>query len=138
VLHAYLRVGDSLAADDAAGAKSAFAALAQASTGTLDALGARLVPIAQAGASKSDLADQRKHFDPASEAVIELVQAHGNALSEPLRLMRCPMAFENRGARWLQHGEALRNPYFGASMLRCGSVVSTFAADAPAAPAVQL
>jgi Cu(I)/Ag(I) efflux system membrane fusion protein len=27
------------------------------------------------------------------------------------------MAFENRGATWLQADDTVRNPYFGASML---------------------
>jgi len=40
--------------------------------------------------------------------------------------IRCPMAFNNRGAAWLQADREVRNPYFGASMLRCGSVIDTF------------
>jgi Cu(I)/Ag(I) efflux system membrane fusion protein len=32
------------------------------------------------------------------------------------------MAFENKGARWLQQDEEVRNPYFGAAMFRCGEV----------------
>ena len=39
--------------------------------------------------------------------------------------IRCPMAFNNRGAEWLQGGQTVRNPYFGASMLGCGAVVET-------------
>ncbi len=35
----------------------------------------------------------------------------------------CPMAFDNKGADWLQMDEDIRNPYFGASMLKCGEVV---------------
>lgn len=31
----------------------------------------------------------------------------------------CPMAFENTGAYWLQNNDDTRNPYFGASMLKC-------------------
>jgi Cu(I)/Ag(I) efflux system membrane fusion protein len=34
----------------------------------------------------------------------------------------CPMAFDNRGASWIQNGEEINNPYFGATMLRCGEV----------------
>ena len=34
----------------------------------------------------------------------------------------CPMAFDNRGASWIQDQEEISNPYFGATMLRCGEV----------------
>ena len=52
--------------------------------------------------------------------------------------IRCPMAFNNRGATWLQADPDVRNPYFGASMLRCGGVIETLAppaaSDDPKAP----
>ena len=32
------------------------------------------------------------------------------------------MAFDDRGAAWLQQRDGIRNPYFGASMLVCGEV----------------
>lgn len=34
----------------------------------------------------------------------------------------CPMAFDNRGAAWIQDGEEISNPYFGDTMLRCGEI----------------
>ena len=30
------------------------------------------------------------------------------------------MAFDNRGARWMQDVEGLENPYFGSAMFTCG------------------
>jgi Cu(I)/Ag(I) efflux system membrane fusion protein len=36
------------------------------------------------------------------------------------------MAFDNQGADWLQWGEQINNPYFGASMLRCGEIRASF------------
>ena len=32
------------------------------------------------------------------------------------------MAFDNTGASWVQKGDRINNPYFGASMLRCGEI----------------
>ncbi|MBU0469082.1 MAG: efflux RND transporter periplasmic adaptor subunit [Candidatus Omnitrophica bacterium] len=32
----------------------------------------------------------------------------------------CPMAFNNEGGYWLQDSEDIKNPYFGAKMLKCG------------------
>jgi Cu(I)/Ag(I) efflux system membrane fusion protein len=36
--------------------------------------------------------------------------------------IHCPMAFNNKGADWLQADNEIRNLYFGASMLKCGEV----------------
>ena len=41
----------------------------------------------------------------------------------------CPMARDGEGASWLQPGSELRNPYFGAMMLRCGDIVRQFTAE---------
>lgn len=35
----------------------------------------------------------------------------------------CPMADENRGAWWVDNREGVFNPYYGASMLKCGETV---------------
>jgi len=40
--------------------------------------------------------------------------------------MYCPMAFDFRGAYWLQRKDSLVNPYFGAEMLKCGETKKTF------------
>lgn len=34
----------------------------------------------------------------------------------------CPMANDNNGAYWLSAEKAIRNPYFGSKMMRCGEV----------------
>jgi hypothetical protein len=38
----------------------------------------------------------------------------------------CPMAFDFTSATWLSLEKAVRNPYFGESMLKCGSLKSEF------------
>ncbi len=67
---------------------------------------------------------------------IEAVRAKFSLLSESMgvllsrfgvpagRLYKawCPMAFDNRGASWIQNGEEISNPYFGDMMLRCGEI----------------
>ncbi len=40
----------------------------------------------------------------------------------PVYLLHCPMAFDNKGAGWLQLDDQTLNPYFGAQMLQCGGV----------------
>ena len=72
-----------------------------------------------------------------SEALLSLVERVGHE-GPQLVSAWCPMAFDNEGAGWLQSGEELANPYFGASMLRCGQVLARLdpvRAPTPAEPA---
>ncbi len=63
----------------------------------------------------------RKQFALLSEELLALLSRFG--LSEgPLYKAWCPMAFDNRGASWIQSGEEISNPYFGEMMLRCGEI----------------
>lgn len=34
----------------------------------------------------------------------------------------CPMAFEGKGAYWISESEEIRNPYFGSTMIDCGTI----------------
>ncbi len=81
-------------------------------------------------ASASDLKAARKTFHPLSQAAVELVKAlrKQNAAGTEVRIFRCPMtkdAFAGapRTAEWIQFDLPIRNPYFGAEMLDCGSEV---------------
>lgn len=127
LLAAYLVLQERLALDDMAGAKAAFGKLLQAASAMSSEHAAKIKTAATDGAAASDIAAQRKAFDPASEAAIALVQASGNPLPNPVYLAHCPMAFEDRGARWLQRSDKIANPYYGASMLTCGSIDATIA-----------
>lgn len=132
LIDAYLAWQERLAADDAAGAKAAAGKLAPAAAAVTSEHATKIKTAATDGAGAKDIAAQRVAFDLASEAAIAFVQQKGNPMPVPLRLARCPMAFDNRGARWLQRPEVLANPYFGASMLTCGSVDATIAPGAKA------
>ena len=72
-------------------------------------------------AAPADIAALRQRFEPLTEAVVALHAAVGHRGTTPFYLMHCPMAFDNKGADWLQRDARLANPYFGARMLRCGS-----------------
>ncbi len=65
---------------------------------------------------------RKPHFETLSNAMIVAVKANPGAFDGELLLMHCPMVYEDRGADWLQRSEPLRNPYFGAMMLKCGGV----------------
>ena len=106
VSKSYFDAQGALAADDLAKARTALAALAQESSGDLKTK-------AQAATDAKDINSMRKGFKALSDVVIkmELPKGYGVAF--------CPM-FEG-GSSWAQKQGSLANPYFGKSMLSCGT-----------------
>lgn len=78
---------------------------------------------AAGGMRDTSLAEQRAAFVPLSEAMIALVAGARLPAGPALYVMHCPMAFDDRGARWLQDEPTLANPYYATQMKRCGEVV---------------
>ncbi|GAB3648021.1 DUF3347 domain-containing protein [Echinicola sediminis] len=68
----------------------------------------------------SDLEKQREAFAALSSAVEKSIE--GELASGAVYKQYCPMAFNNKGGYWLSDQEAIRNPYFGDKMLKCGRV----------------
>jgi Cu(I)/Ag(I) efflux system membrane fusion protein len=66
--------------------------------------------------------EARQAFERFSNELIAVVKQFGIPENRSLYRVHCPMAFRNKGADWLQRNEDVRNPYFGASMLKCGEV----------------
>jgi membrane fusion protein, copper/silver efflux system len=131
---AYLVIGAALASDDFETASRAVpkgkGALetvdmklldGAAHTVWMDHLG-RLGKALTAMEAAGDIEAARQAFEPLSMALLEAIQAFGMASDKPAFRTHCPMAFEWKGADWLQADEDIRNPYFGASMLTCGEV----------------
>ncbi len=71
--------------------------------------------------ASSTLEDMREGFIALSEKVIEMQQSYPSA-TRTAYVLHCPMADSNEGADWLSKEKEIRNPYFGASMLKCGEV----------------
>ncbi len=88
----------------------------------------------------SVIESRRKAFDPVSEAFVQLLMGFRHVMSEPLVVFHCPMAFDRRGAYWVQAGEDRRNPYFGRKpfngqdMLTCGEIVEKIPPEQDVAP----
>ncbi|MBN8575839.1 MAG: DUF3347 domain-containing protein [Cytophagales bacterium] len=69
----------------------------------------------------NDIEQQRIAFSPLSDSFYKSIKAFG--LGGAVAYYEyCPMAFNNEGAYWLSNTDAVRNPYFGSKMLKCGSV----------------
>lgn len=71
--------------------------------------------------ASEDIEEQRTSFSQLSDHLYKSIKAFGlGGVSAYYEF--CPMAFNNQGAYWLSDNEAIRNPYFGDKMLKCGSV----------------
>jgi len=134
VYGAYLDAQESLAADDFGGFIQASDDLNTA-LGFVDEVGLVGEPLGawRRAAAKlrldrpvTSIEGARARFEPMSEAVIELQRLFGHRGSNTWHIAYCPMAFDNKGARWLQRGTEINNPYFGASMLTCGDIGEAF------------
>lgn len=64
------------------------------------------------------LEEQRALFAQLTTGMVQLAQL--TALDAPLYLMHCPMY--HGGADWLSRERTVRNPFYGAAMMTCGSV----------------
>ena len=89
---------------------------------------------AEAIRSASDLEDARRAFDPLSQSLIRVATLFRPASGTPIIVYDCSMAFEGRGARWLQDTHGVENPYFGSAMFRCGEELETVVPGATTAP----
>ncbi|RAI93948.1 efflux RND transporter periplasmic adaptor subunit [Algoriphagus yeomjeoni] len=81
-------------------------------------------------AKETDIAKQRIHFAPLSQAFLDMTETFGLTKDKVYKEF-CPMAFDNKGAYWLSESEQIRNPYFGQSMLTCGEVKATYLKGQP-------
>ena len=137
---AYLSVQEALADDRLPDAKTAWPRMLAALDSPDDKLlGRRSQKTWQAASAKlhdtlDDAVDEanidtiRKRFEPLAETMLDLADSFGHLRESPLHRAYCPMAFDNKGAAWLQAGKTIANPYFGHSMLRCGAIQLEFTA----------
>ena len=69
----------------------------------------------------TSLEESRVSFERLSTALIILAKRFGSSGKQPILLYHCPMAFDYKGADWLQNKEGTENPYFGSKMFTCGT-----------------
>jgi len=80
------------------------------------------VTAALPGLARADLSWVRQSFKNVSDGMIEYMRSDASTQSGSV-VVFCPMAFNDKGALWVQAEGKIANPYFGASMLRCGNKV---------------
>jgi Cu(I)/Ag(I) efflux system membrane fusion protein len=140
VLDGYLALQTALARDDdtaaAAAAGRSEKALAAVEMSLLEGDAhkawmddlAALREFLQAVRTAAGIAERRNAFLPLSDRLWTALRRFGYRDERTIRLFHCPMANENRGADWIQIAETTANPYYGASMLLCGSQTDSLAA----------
>jgi len=132
VLGHYLKLQEALAGDDFQSAKTVGPELERAVkhvdmrllNDEAHAIWMRVLGTMDSGLTKilkaDNITDLRSGFEPLSVGLTEAVAKLGVNTAGPIFEMYCPMAFDDKGATWLQNKEEIRNPYFGAAMLKCG------------------
>lgn len=125
LIEGYLAIGAALSGDDAAGSARAAGEAVAAIGENTDAEAEDLLRNLQGSV---DLPAARVAFCLLSESLIATLERDGGEERAAWGLFRvhCPMAFNNRGADWVQRGRDVRNPYFGSSMLTCGGIVTGY------------
>ena len=73
----------------------------------------------QITASK-DIKAQRAAYASFNQALYKSLKTFGNTAGT-VYYQHCPMALDNKGGFWLSDSKEIKNPYFGNSMLTCGS-----------------
>lgn len=80
----------------------------------------KLITASEAISKTDKIEEQRKYFEDFSNPFITAVQLFG--IDKKVYKQFCPMANNDKGAFWLSESDVIANPYFGASMLKCGEV----------------
>ncbi len=117
IVDPYLRIQQALANDSVEGVRQNAGEIATAAS----ALGAPAMKIDTSAlqlASAADVEDARAKFGALSEAIDAYIKGFKLTLPDGINVAYCPMVQKP----WLQEGTAIRNPYYGSSMLTCGEI----------------
>lgn len=76
------------------------------------------------GDNSGKIHNQREHFIMLSNSINDLIITFGS--KQKLYQDFCPMANDGKGAIWISEVKEIKNPYYGAEMLSCGSLKKTF------------
>ena len=143
----YLAIQKELAADQFSNARQALAELESSLAAVDDSLlddkaqpvwqreKTNLAKLIESLEKTNDIKAMRTAFKSLSEEIGVLAKAFGFGETEPVYELHCPMAFQGEGAVWYQASDQVRNPYYGASMLKCADRVEPVLHNEPKGPA---
>jgi hypothetical protein len=116
IVASYLDIQAALAADKTDGVKTAAASIGEQAS-RMGAEGQAILKASKAVEGAADVKAARAAFGDLSDAVIAQAKAEGWKDLPEAKVAFCPMVNKS----WIQKGDAIRNPYYGSSMLTCGS-----------------
>jgi len=114
-LAGYLPIAKALADDDDQAAREAAKKFGASAPDAFRAL-------ADEVANAADIKSRRKAFKPLSDTLIAAIRESGTDAVGNAYVVHCPMAFGNTGADWLSAKPEILNPYYGDTMLTCGTI----------------
>ena len=112
----YLQVQVALSADQFDGVTAQAASMEKAAA-AMGPDAAAIVAGAKKLAAAKDIAEARTAFGDVSAAITDYADKTKSTLGADVRVAYCPMVKKP----WLTKDKTIRNPYYGASMLTCGS-----------------
>ena len=112
----YLQVQVALAGDDFPGISGRAQAI-EVAAAALGKDAAAIVAGAKKLAAAKDIAAARTAFGELSTALVAYAEKTKSGFGPGVRVAYCPMADKS----WLTKDKEIKNPYYGASMLTCGS-----------------
>ena len=115
LLDPYFRIQSALTDDKTEGVQ-ADATLIATEARSLGAGGEAIAAAAAGLGAAADIGAARVAFGKLSDALIAYAEQTKAPTGEGVTAMYCPMVKKS----WLQKGTAVKNPYFGKSMLTCG------------------
>jgi len=120
---AYLTIQTTLANDSIDELPKLSARVITAAEPVLQQVGVGDVIAGAGRVGAQDIDTARASFERVSMGLIKYLKAHP-AEREGLEVIHCTMAFNNKGAYWVQKAGDIINPYHGKMMLHCGDRVA--------------
>lgn len=122
VLGGYLKIQTTLADDKLDELDKLSAGVITAAAGLEGKPGVDTLVTGAGRAAAQDIATARAGFQKMSHGLIEYAASYPD-LKKGHEVIFCPMAFNNKGAHWVQKSGDIINPYHGKMMLHCGDRV---------------
>jgi hypothetical protein len=116
LIEPYLQIQVALSADQFEGVTTHAAAVEKAAV-SLGTDAEAIAASARKLAAAKDIKDARTAFGDVSTAITTYAEKTKSSLGTDVRVAFCPMV----NKPWLTKDKTIRNPYYGASMLTCGS-----------------
>jgi len=119
----YVAIQETLARDSIDGLSQLSARVVTAAEPVQDRQGIAEVVAGAGRVAVQDIDTARLAFSKMSMGLIAYLKVHPGERAD-LEVVFCPMAFNNKGAHWVQRSGEIVNPYHGMMMLHCGDKVA--------------